>query len=32
MEEDITSNSPAAVDRAAAKPQAATNAITHPGN
>ena len=28
----MTSNSPAAVDKAAAKPPAATNAITHAGN
>ncbi|GIR87745.1 MAG: hypothetical protein CM15mP86_12040 [Gammaproteobacteria bacterium] len=28
----MTSNNPAAVDRAAAKPPAATRAITHPGS
>ena len=32
MEEDMTNRSPAAVDKAAARPPAATRAITHPGN
>ena len=31
MDDEITSNNPAAVDKAAAKPPAATSAMTHIG-